>query len=162
MKDKVLIGLGILVLVLMVAGCVRATPTPVLMETFDGKSAYPPFTGFTADYPTDKWQLDDASLSHLSIPGCTLYLEAGGGGVEGWEIREYDVAVPLGGYLFLRRTFAVDSTAAAPRLVAYNLDKPEGYFLFTLWGSEALDSKSNDFAVCQADAETVLATLTIH
>jgi len=131
------------------------------METFDGKSAYPPFPGFTVDYPTGKWQLNDASLSHLSIPGCTLHLEAGGMGVEGWEVREYDVAVPLGGYLFLRRAFGVNSTAAAPRLVSYLLEEPVGTFLFALWGSETLDHKPNDFVVCQADAETVLATLTI-
>lgn len=114
------------------------------------------------DYPTDKWQLDDTTLSHLSIPGCTLDVFAYGAGVPfEWEMREYDVPVRLGEHLFLRRTWAVSSTAA-PRLVAYSLDEPRRDVLFHLLGSPGLDEKPSDFAACQQDAEAVIATLTIH
>jgi len=116
----------------------------------------------SVDYSADKWQLDDRTLSHLSIPGCTLHvfvyeteepLE--------WEMREYDVPVQLGEHLFLRYAWAVSSTAA-PRFVVYNLDEPGRDALFVLLGSPGLDDNPNDFAVCQEDAEAVIATLTIE
>lgn len=116
---------------------------------------------FTVDYPTDKWQLDDSTLSHRSIPGCTLTVFADPHGLPfEWETREYDVPVQLGEHQFLRRAWAVGS-AAAPRFVGYRLDEPGKDVLFDILGSEALDNNPSDFAVCQQDAEAVIATLTI-
>jgi len=137
------------------------TPTPMRYPALGWETIYDPHSTSSVDYPADKWQLDDRTLSHLSIPGCTLDVFSGGTEVPfEWEMREYDVPVRLGEHPFLRRTWAVSSTAA-PRLVAYRLDESGRDVLFHLLGSPALDDKPNDFAVCQEDAEAVIATLTI-
>jgi len=138
-----------------------ALPTPSL----GWGMIYDPDGTSSVDYPTDKWKLDGRILSYLSIPDCTLYVfvEAERAGVPSdWEVREYDVPVRLGEHLFLRRTWAASSTAA-PGLVAYSLGELGATFSsFFLFASEPLFNKPNDFALCQEDAEAVLATLTIH
>ena len=137
---------------------VKPTPYPALGR----ESIYDPEGALSVDYPTDKWQLDDSTLSHLSIPGCTLHVFAYAHGLPlEWETREYDVPVQLGDHVFLRRAWAVGS-AAAPRFVGYKLDEPGRDVLFDLSGSEVLDNNLSDFTMCQEDAQAVIATLTMH
>jgi hypothetical protein len=180
MRRVVVCALGLLI-GLSLAGCAglmprsptetyTAQPTESSQASESGQQwgEYSDPRGFwTLAYPTDTWQPDSENehiLRH-QVYSCALVLEGWPMGMEGpeaelFEMREKQVPVQLGGYVFQRSILAAKSDAAGYTAeIAYYLSEGDLFAHIVLVAGKELFDRPEELALCQRDAEAVVATL---